>query len=188
MAHELGHNMSLGHAPCGDAGGLDPFFPSTTAAIGIWGYDIDADRLIPATHKDLMSYCNPQWISDYNFAKALRYRLFDERPGVDAVPGPSLLLWGGVGADGAPLLEPAFLWMLPPGCPTRVANIGSSASPATTRNSSYSTSQCPAFVLPVQPGWTGDLASITLTGPGGSVTLDADTDLPMTILRNLRNG
>ncbi|MDE2925035.1 MAG: hypothetical protein OXT71_01400 [Acidobacteriota bacterium] len=30
--------------------------------------------------------------------------------------------------------------------------------------------------------------SITLTGPGGSTTLDQDTDQPVTILRNPRNG
>ena len=29
-----------------------------------------------------------------------------------------------------------------------------------------------AFVLPVQPGWEGNLASITLTRPDGSMTLD----------------
>ena len=39
-----------------------------------------------------------------------------------------------------------------------------------------------AFVLPVQPGWAGNLARITLSGPGGSATLDGNTDLPMTIL------
>ena len=45
-----------------------------------------------------------------------------------------------------------------------------------------------AFVLPVQSGWEGNLAGITLTGPSGSVTLDGDSDLPMAILRNPRNG
>lgn len=39
-----------------------------------------------------------------------------------------------------------------------------------------------AFVLPVEPGWEGQLASITLTGPGGSVTLDGESDLPTAIL------
>ena len=34
-------------------------------------------------------------------------------------------------------------------------------------------------VLPVQPGWAGRLAGITLSGPGGSVTLDEETDRPM---------
>ena len=45
-----------------------------------------------------------------------------------------------------------------------------------------------AFVLPVQPGWEGNLASITLAGPGGSFTLDGESDLPMAILRNPRTG
>ena len=202
MAHELGHNMSLLHAPCGGAGGLDPFFPTATASIGVWGYDIGADRLIPATHKDLMSYCHPQWISDYSFAKALRFRLFDERAGAVAAASasaPSLLLWGGLGADGAPLLEPAFVVEAPAVLPdsggehriTGLADDGSHlfsvefTMPRVTDGDGRSSF---AFALPVRPGWEADLASITLSGPGGSVTLDADTDLPMTILRNPRNG
>ena len=38
-----------------------------------------------------------------------------------------------------------------------------------------------AFVLPVESGWAGNLASVTLSGPDGSVTLDSDTDIPMSI-------
>ncbi len=45
-----------------------------------------------------------------------------------------------------------------------------------------------AFVLPARAGWEGNLASITLTGPGGSATLDGESDRPMAILRNPRNG
>ena len=44
------------------------------------------------------------------------------------------------------------------------------------------------FVLPIQPGWEGSLASITLSGPGGSATLDESTDRPMSILRDPRTG
>ena len=40
----------------------------------------------------------------------------------------------------------------------------------------------------MMPGWEGQLATITLTGPGGSFTLDADSDLPTAILRDPRNG
>ena len=40
----------------------------------------------------------------------------------------------------------------------------------------------------MRPGWEGNLASITLTGPGGSVTLDGESNLPMAILRNPRTG
>ena len=45
-----------------------------------------------------------------------------------------------------------------------------------------------AFVLPVQPGWAVRLASITLSGPGGSVTLDSDTDFPLFILVDPSTG
>ena len=36
--------------------------------------------------------------------------------------------------------------------------------------------------------WADDLASITLSGPAGNVTLDADSDVPMVILRDPRTG
>ena len=45
----------------------------------------------------------------------------------------------------------------------------------------------PSF-SPVQPGWAGNLSSITLSGPAGSGTLDSDTDLPMAILRDPSTG
>ena len=44
------------------------------------------------------------------------------------------------------------------------------------------------FALPVQPEWTERLASITLSGPGGSATLDETTNQPMAILRDPRTG
>ena len=37
IAHELGHNFSLEHAPCGDAGGPDPSYPYPDGSIGAWG-------------------------------------------------------------------------------------------------------------------------------------------------------
>ena len=45
-----------------------------------------------------------------------------------------------------------------------------------------------AFLLPVQPAWQETLASITLDGPGGSATLNGESDIPMAILRNPRTG
>ena len=45
-----------------------------------------------------------------------------------------------------------------------------------------------AFVLPVLPIEAGNLASITLSGPYGSVTLDGESNRPMAILRNPRTG
>ena len=45
-----------------------------------------------------------------------------------------------------------------------------------------------AFVVPVQPTWVGNLATITLSGPGGSATLDGDSNRPMAILRDSLTG
>ena len=67
-AHELGHNMGRSHAPCGGAAGADPNFPYAGAKIGSWGYNAGTKALInPATYVDLMSYCNPSWVSDFNY-------------------------------------------------------------------------------------------------------------------------
>ena len=44
------------------------------------------------------------------------------------------------------------------------------------------------FALPADPSWAGNLASITLSGPAGSATLDGDTSRPMTILRDPGTG
>ena len=37
IAHELGHNMSLLHAPCNVSTGLDAFYPNSDGSIGAWG-------------------------------------------------------------------------------------------------------------------------------------------------------
>ena len=68
MAHEVGHAHGLPHAPCqtGDAGP----FPYSGGIIGSYGYDIVAKGLLdPVKYKDMMGYCDPVWISDYNYNK-----------------------------------------------------------------------------------------------------------------------
>ena len=75
MVHEIGHNLSLRHAPCGGADGADPSYPYANATMGagnrfIWGYDASAARFIdptPSTVHDVMSYCSGSWFSDYNY-------------------------------------------------------------------------------------------------------------------------
>jgi hypothetical protein len=76
MAHEVGHAHTLEHAPCGGAGGPDKNFPYADGGIGVWGYDgiekilIDPEGPPPRPKpKDLMGYCNPDWISDYHLGK-----------------------------------------------------------------------------------------------------------------------
>ena len=75
FAHEVGHNTSLNHAPCGEPANPDPNFPYREADIGSWGYNIvDGSVYAPQSQvKDFMSYCDPTWISDYHFAKARNF-------------------------------------------------------------------------------------------------------------------
>jgi hypothetical protein len=75
VAHEIGHTLNLPHAPCGGPAGPDPNYPYATGSIGTWGYDIVTGAVFdPSSYKDLMSYCNPTWVSDYNFGKVLDFR------------------------------------------------------------------------------------------------------------------
>ena len=68
--HELGHNHGREHSPCGGAAGADPGYPYGGAKIGSWGYNLLTGQLYdPNVYVDLMSYCSPTWISDYNFRK-----------------------------------------------------------------------------------------------------------------------
>ncbi|MBL8744714.1 MAG: IPT/TIG domain-containing protein [Myxococcales bacterium] len=83
VAHEIGHNLGLPHAPCGRVGGANASYPlyqpydtgtTTTdaggatiwqdASLGEYGVDVGALALFhPSTSEDFMSYCGPQWIS-----------------------------------------------------------------------------------------------------------------------------
>ncbi len=202
IAHELGHNLSLQHAPCGGPLGIDPAYPYDEASTGHWGWDIVERRLVsPQEHFDLMAYCGPPWISDFSFDRMLRYRLHgagrlrSPEAGAGAEPVASLLIWGGVDPGSSPYLEPAFVTKAPPTLPRssgpwRIAGASgdgtvlfdlSFAMPETVHGDGRSGF---AFALPVQAGWPESLVSITLTGPPGSFTLDADAGPPVTILRD----
>ncbi len=68
--HEIGHNLGRYHAPCGGAAGADPNYPYGGASIGQYGTDIDGNAVsfyAPASHVDVMSYCAPEWMSDYTY-------------------------------------------------------------------------------------------------------------------------
>ena len=117
VAHELGHNMGLFHAPCGGAGGPDPLYPYAWGVIGSWGYDRENKRLLSPYTPDLMSYCGGQWIGDYHVANALRHRVSTEAAADLAPRTRSVVVWGGLDSRGNPFLEPSFITDAMPSLP-----------------------------------------------------------------------
>jgi hypothetical protein len=93
LAHEIGHAHGRPHAPCGTPGNEprnpDANFPATglyrRGGIGVWGYDLVKKELrAPSASKDMMGYCEPAWISDYNFNLLFQRIQVVSRPGTTA--------------------------------------------------------------------------------------------------------
>ena len=196
FAHELGHSMSLMHSPCGNPWQVDPDYPYSDGNIGVLGYDVRSEELVdPATH-DLMSYCHPQWISDYNFRKALEYRIRTEggsraMAARDEPRGSRLLVWGHASAEGELHLEPAFALDAP-------AELPSGSGPY--RVEGYTTDGAGGFALdfdmekvsegggsflflvPFAEDRIAALERIVLSGPEGATALDRRTRTPPVVI------
>lgn len=203
--HEVGHNMSLRHAPCGGAGGPDPDFPYGGGGIGVWGYDPFRERLKdPDDFKDVMTYCDPVWISDYYFTKATLFRLGGdggvildgEPPPVGGPASEMLVVRGGV-LNGELTLQPAFVVTGPAalpeaGGPYRVEGIGVDGQ----TEFSLSFSPAPreyggggfAFLVPYKPEWAETLDRMVLTGPEGTATVTRTGSPPMAVVTNPATG
>ncbi|MDE2985864.1 MAG: hypothetical protein OXU69_14265 [Gemmatimonadota bacterium] len=201
IAHELGHNLSLGHAPCGTAG--DPRYPLPDGSVGTFGFDFDTgmESVVHPRTRDFMSYCNPTWVGAWHFEEMARHRL--RREGAQAgasgaAQSKALLLWGGRDARDGLFLNPAF-WVDAPHAPP------SSVGPYELKGWSEAGEQLFSvrfgmvesedgdgragfvFALPARAEW-GDLAEIVLRGPGASAVLNRDTDRPSVILQDAATG
>jgi hypothetical protein len=106
-AHEIGHNLGRYHAPCGTTDGLDSHFPYAGASIGQYGVDVATSTVLaPSATKDVMSYCDPQWISDYTYT-ALFQALRASQPRQAATSQTSLLVRATLGPSG-PAIAPTY--------------------------------------------------------------------------------
>lgn len=114
FAHETGHNFGLSHAPCGNPANPDTSYPYSNARIGAWAYDSVLNVLdSPDYYHDIMAYCTPNWVSDYNYKKVLANRTIQGGALVvspDAAPKADecLLVRGIVHKDGTVELLPGF--------------------------------------------------------------------------------
>ena len=200
IAHELGHNLNLRHVLCnGNEAGADPTYPYGGGDTGTWGYDPrDGGSLVPPDQPDLMTYCRPAWVSDYYFTNALRFRLVDT---VEVWPAASraLIVSGGAAADGTLDLDPAFVVETTPDMPDAAgpyALSGRRADGSELFAFSFAMQEIMdgdgrsgfTFALPVQAGWASELASLTLTGPGGTVEMREGSEPPMAIMRDPVTG
>lgn len=116
FAHEKGHNLGRPHAPCGGAASPDPNYPYAGGGIGSWGFNAVSRALInPGSgYKDLMSYCGPEWVSDYNYGKVQTF--METQPDVIAGTAPHQLslLVAGAFRGGRWVLRPIHRVWAPP--------------------------------------------------------------------------
>ena len=205
LAHEVGHNLDLLHAPCGPGvAGVEPDFPYPNGSIGVWGYDFrDGSLVWPERRRDIMGYCyDLGWLSDYYFEKAIRVRANKDETwtnGELAGAGPEgemLVLWGGV-LDGELRIEPVHSMTTTPKLPAeggeyRIEGLGRSGQ------TEFSLSFTPGedqygdkyffFAVPIEGDWEGSLERITLTGPEGEVSVDGDDPRSLTIVTDPSTG
>ena len=139
-AHELGHNFGLVHLAgrCTGPGLVDHDFPYEEAGIGPRrGWVASRNEFVNPEnanpHYDLMGYCTPRFVSDYNYNKMVDYRLgsVKAQPDDRERKGPSLEI-GPTPSSASlvtPLSAPSPAYAAPPG----VASPSGAPDPAVAR-------------------------------------------------------
>ena len=216
MAHELGHNMSLSHTPCGGARGFDWYYPDPNALVGAWGWDEANGILVSPSVRDHMSYCDPSWTGEYGFSRAMRFRLTGREDQGALVriakrngrqTGRTLLLSGGVNDDGSLYLKPPFEFhgvAEPPPSGAGLRLSGRDEYGEEVFSVAFDMPDLPdsrtaerVFVMTVPATWSGRLHSIKLEGrlrgldgrmERRRAAWDRRSRQPMTILRDQRTG
>jgi uncharacterized protein YjdB len=198
IAHELGHNLGRPHAPCGNPANPEAVFPYPDGSIGQPGYDIESGALISSSTKDYMSYCSPEWTSDWAFGQIVSWRAGDPLVSGSAVAGAGpagrgLLIFGRITESGVSL-SPAFTVDVPAGnvVPTggRHEVTGTSGSGAAVFRVRFDGTPVAdgagegeehfSFIVPLSDEELASLERLELQGPNGSVVRAAQSGMPAT--------
>jgi hypothetical protein len=167
LIHELGHQHGRAHAPCG-ADDLDTKYPYPNARLGAWGLDQRGGilRLVnPSTRYDMMSYCGPIWISDYNYGALAARRLAINAAGSARIVSSNALVSSFRGfrtllvGDGAPVWgNPIPTGELPNGEPETAQVLdarGQVVSEITVFRNDFGHGVGASYDVPrPEPGWT----------------------------------
>ena len=75
FVHEIGHTFSLKHSDCGGPDGVDPNArPNGSIGPNRGWRALNEILVFPGSdHRDVMSYCEPYFVSDYAYRQALAY-------------------------------------------------------------------------------------------------------------------
>jgi hypothetical protein len=185
ISHELGHAWGRLHAPCGINGTTDPNYPYPSGNIGVYGFDVATATLYPPATAEVMSYCHPQWISDYTYTGVYNWRVgHPSAPDfVHADLQPCIIVWGRI-VDGRVQLEPSFQMLTHPSLPEKsgayalraldangaplfaLSFDGDSVADAPGAGRSF------AYAIPLARA-SKPIASLVLAGPRGSARRDA---------------
>jgi len=185
-AHELGHNWSRNHAPCGGPGGVDNSYPFADGRTGTYGMDVAARSLKAADLSDIMGYCDPKWIGEYTYRAVMNYLISPpaSAPLIAASGSQAaqrcMLVWGHV-RNGELILEPAFSVTARPSLPRETgpyAVEAKSEDGTTLFRLSFSPREIAdaprmqrsfAFLVPLSDAQASRLSSLRLSGLGREV-------------------
>jgi hypothetical protein len=116
FTHEMGHNFGRRHSPCGVSGSVGPYPYGGGAPIGQWGYDAASGQLYsPSVYRDYMSYCSPEWTSDFTYHAVYGAWSWVSDPfGLAAAePVEALVFSGHIDGAGRVHVGPAFVQQVP---------------------------------------------------------------------------
>ena len=114
-------SLGRGHAPCNVSGYAG--YPYAGGRLGVWGYDIVNKELIdPDDYRDVMGYCDPEWISDHHFERFFARISYVNQQAVTSFAPTTRTPWRSliIDPDGAKWGRGVDLAKQPHGVPTQV--------------------------------------------------------------------